>query len=238
MRQKFLSAEWRKLAIANYAIEDRILKPFLPYKTEIDKWADKTYVSLVGFRFINTRLKGFPVPLHRHFEEINLRFYVRFKENGIWKRGVTFIKEIVPKPALAFIANTIYKEKYITLPTRYNWKEEQETLTVSYSWKYKNKWDRFSIVADNNPTDIPPDSHTEFITEHYWGYTPVNTGCCFEYQVEHPRWKAYKVLENIIDVSFGKLYGGEFSFLEERKPESVMLAEGSEVSVYSKSKIL
>ena len=119
MASKFLTAEWRKLAIANYSVDPKILKPYLPYKTELDLWNGKCYVSLVGFRFVNTKLKGISIPFHRHFEEVNLRFYVRFKDPTGWKRGVAFIKEIVPKPALTFIANTIYREKYITLPMKH-----------------------------------------------------------------------------------------------------------------------
>src|ERR1700741_1211564 len=128
MKSRFLTAEWRKLAIANYIIDPQILKPFIPYKTELDLWNGKCYISLVGFRFINTKLRGFTIPFHRHFEEVNLRFYVRYKDSVGWKRGVTFIKEIVPKRALSFVANTLYKEKYITLPTKHSWISENDLL--------------------------------------------------------------------------------------------------------------
>src|SRR5690349_9487804 len=124
----------------NYSIDPAILLPYLPYKTELDLWNNKAYVSLVGFRFVNTRLKGFYVPFHRNFEEINLRFYVRYHSNGEWRRGVTFIKEIVPRPALTFIANTIYNEKYVTLPTRHNIQTTAEQLDVDYSWKFQKRW--------------------------------------------------------------------------------------------------
>src|SRR6478736_2670783 len=108
MNSTFLTAEWRKLAIANYVVDPKLLLPYLPYKTELDTWNGKCYVSLVGFRFVNTRLKGIPIPFHIHFEEVNLRFYVRYKDESGWKRGVTFIREIVPRPALTFIANNLY----------------------------------------------------------------------------------------------------------------------------------
>ena len=101
----FLNAEWRKLAIANYVIDPRVLEKYVPPGTELDLWQDKCYVSLIGFMFLNTRLLGFKIPFHSNFEEVNLRFYVRRFENNAWKRGVVFIKEIVPKPALTFVAN-------------------------------------------------------------------------------------------------------------------------------------
>jgi len=96
----FLNAEWRKLILANYEFDEDILKKHLPYKTEIDKWNSTSYVSLVGFMFKNTKLLGIPIPFHRNFEEVNLRFYVRYKQNNEWKRGVVFIKELVPKIAI------------------------------------------------------------------------------------------------------------------------------------------
>src|SRR5688500_2284903 len=115
MKKVFLEAEWRKLAMANYCVDKKILAKYLPYDTEIDIWEDKCYVSLVGFMFLNTKLKGIKIPFHSNFEEVNLRFYVRHKCTGEWKRGVVFIKEIVPLPTLTFVANTIYKENYETM---------------------------------------------------------------------------------------------------------------------------
>ena len=111
----FLRAEWRKLAIANYAVERSVLEKYVPAGTELDLWNDNCYVSLVGFMFVNTRLLGIKIPAHSDFEEVNLRFYVKRFEKGAWKRGVVFIKEIVPKPALTLVANTIYNENYETL---------------------------------------------------------------------------------------------------------------------------
>jgi uncharacterized protein YqjF (DUF2071 family) len=237
MNSKFLTAEWRKLAIANYSVDPEILLPYLPFKTELDFWNDKCYVSLVGFRFINTKLKGLTIPFHRHFEEVNLRFYVRYKDSNGWKRGVTFIKEIVPRHALTFIANTVYKEKYITLPTKHSWNIQEHQLIVSYHWKYKNEWNDFSITAINRPIATAENSEEQFITEHYWGYTQMNPRCTSEYGVEHPTWLMYPVANSLIKVSFDKLYGAEFQFLNEQRPDSVMLAEGSEICVRTMRKI-
>ena len=147
MKSTFLTAEWRKLALFNYSVDPLILKPFVPYKTELDFWNDKCYLSLVGFRFVNTRLKSLSIPFHSNFEEINLRFYVRYKDGGTWKRGVVFIKEIVPKSALTFVANTIYKEKYVTFPTRHEWLLDGGDMRVSYGWKHKTQWDSIAVTA-------------------------------------------------------------------------------------------
>jgi uncharacterized protein len=237
MKRTFLTAEWRKLAIANYSIDPDILAPYLPYKTELDYWKNKCYISLVGFRFINTKLRGIKIPFHRNFEEINLRFYVRFKEEGAWKRGVCFIKEIVPKPALTLIANSIYNENYVTLPTKHIFKSDGASIQIAYSWKYENKWDTFCVGAKSMPLEIVPGSEEEFITEHYWGYTQVGKEISSQYEVQHPRWEIYPVTEYQINVRFGGLYGAAFSKLKDTLPDSIMLAEGSRISVLSSSKI-
>jgi uncharacterized protein YqjF (DUF2071 family) len=228
----FLTAEWRKLAIANYAVDKKILTPLLPNKTELDLWQDKCYVSLVGFMFLNTRLKSFRIPFHRNFEEVNLRFYVRYKENSIWKRGVTFIKEIVPKPTLTFIANTFYKEKYETLPMSHSWVVNEDFLEIEYRWKKKN-WNSFSVKTDTLQLPVCAWSEEEFITEHYWGYTKINDLESAEYGVEHRRWNTYNVISSDINVDFEDVYGSRFSFLSNQTPDSVMLAEGSEIVVKS-----
>lgn len=226
----FLTAEWRKLAMANYAVDSGLLQKFLPAKTELDLWNNTCYVSLVGFMFLNTRLKGFKIPFHVNFEEVNLRFYVRYKHEQEWRRGVVFIKEIVPKPALTFVANTVYKEKYETMPMKHVWLNSADTLQVEYSWK-KGSWNSFNVVTNNLAVAIEAGSEEEFITEHYWGYTKITDQKTSEYQVEHPGWLVYPTKNYLIEVDFGKVYGAEFGFLKTEKPISVFLAEGSEIKV-------
>lgn len=232
----FLTAEWRKLAMANYAVDKNILKKYLPYGTEIDLYDDTCYVSLVGFMFLNTKVKGIKVPFHSNFEEVNLRFYVRYKDNGEWKRGVVFIKEIVPRPFLALFANVIYNEHYKALPMKHSWVVNEELLTVEYKWK-KGNWNSFQVMAEKNSKPMAEHSEEEFITEHYWGYTRINESATSEYKVEHVRWNVYDILEYTITVDFGNIYGKEFNFLSTEKPKSVFLAEGSEIIVMEGKRI-
>ena len=237
MKKTFLSAEWRKLAIANYCVDKKILKKYIPYRTELDIWQDSCYVSLVGFMFLNTKLKGFRIPFHSNFEEVNLRFYVRYKENNEWKRGVVFIKEIVPKPALTFVANTIYKERYETMEMNHSWITTEDSLHVKYNWK-KNEWNSFGIKASPVEKEILNGTKEEFITEHFWGYTFININKTSEYGVEHPRWNVYDVKDYSIDVDFPHVYGTDFRALLNEKPQSVFLAEGSEILVKEGSYLL
>ena len=96
MPTPFLTAEWRSLAMLNYEIDPAALAPFVPAGTELDQWQGKTYVSMVGFMFLNTRVMGISIPFHANFEEVNLRFYVRRQAPDGTRRGVVFIKETRP----------------------------------------------------------------------------------------------------------------------------------------------
>ncbi|HEX8060412.1 MAG TPA: DUF2071 domain-containing protein, partial [Cyclobacteriaceae bacterium] len=232
MPTPFLTAEWRKLAMANYVVDPSLLAPFLPPKTEIDLWNGRCYVSLVAFMFVNTRVKGFRIPFHVDFEEINLRFYVRHNE----KRGVVFIKEIVSKPLVTLIANSIYKENYETLTTDHSWIATPGILNVEYRWKKKD-WNVFRVSSEKTSRAIADGSEEQFITEHYWGYVKSGSQSATEYQVDHPKWEVYPVRSFSVDVDFGKVYGEHFSILDNLKPASVFLAEGSPISVLNSGKV-
>jgi uncharacterized protein len=230
----FLQAEWRKLAIANYRIEPVLLQPFVPFGTELDLWNDQCYVSLVGFMFINTRVLGVRIPWHTNFEEVNLRFYVKRKVDGQWRRGVVFIKEIVPRHAITFVANTLYHEHYHTMPMRHQWTNTGSELTIDYSWKFQKQWNSLKLTTKAQPIEIAVGSEAEFITEHYFGYNLIGPNRTTEYEVRHPRWEQYEVLSHQIDVDFEQLYGKLFGVLNGMEPVSVMLAEGSAIEVMGK----
>ena len=229
----FLEAEWRKLIMANYVVDPRILFPFVPPKTEIDTWQNDCYVSLVGFLFKKVRIKGMMIPFHTRFPEVNLRFYVRYKEGANWKRGVVFISEIVPKPAVALVANTLYKENYSVARMKNSVTSNLPRIDVSYEWK-RGEWNSMTAKGDFFPKPLVAGSKEEFITEHFWGYASKNPGETVEYHVEHPRWDIYTINEYKIECDFGREYGPQFGFLSHQKPDSVFMAEGSPVKIYPK----
>lgn len=233
----FLKAKWTNLAIANYEVKAETLEKYIPKGTELDLWNGRCYVSLVGFKFEDVKLLGLSIPYHTNFEEVNLRFYVKRFENNQWKRGVVFIKEIVPKAALTFVANTIYKENYETLPMQHSIIEKDKTIDFVYQWKSQDKWHTIQLEPKKTAIGIGINTEAEFITEHYFGYTKANETTTFEYEVRHPRWEQYEVTNYKIDVDFKATYGNEFGFLNNQKPISVMLAKGSEISVENKKKI-
>jgi uncharacterized protein YqjF (DUF2071 family) len=233
----FLTAEWTNLVLINYEIDSEILKKYVPNGTELDFWNGKCYISFVGFLFENVRVLGMKIPFHTHFEEVNLRFYVKRFENGVWKRGVVFISEVVPKTAITLVANALYHEHYCTFPMKHLSCELKNSKSFQYQWKVANKWQKIEIETNKKPIDIEPNSEAEFITEHYFGYTKFNEKTTFEYEVRHPRWQQLEVSANHSEIDFEQVYGQEFAFVKDLKPTSVFLAIGSKISVEGKRKL-
>ena len=174
--------------MANYEIDPSLLAEFVPEGTELDFHDGKCYVSLVAFMFLDTRVLGLPIPFHINFEEVNLRFYVKRETPDEVKRGVVFIKEIVPRRAIALVAKTFYGEPYEAWKMAHT-KEKNE---IAYSWSKANSANNMTIEIGENLGVPAENSHGEFIIEHYWGYTKRGANRTDEYKVEHPKWELLK----------------------------------------------
>jgi hypothetical protein len=222
----FLTAEWRQLAMLNYEVDPGCLAALVPRGTELDSWNGRSYVSMVGFLFLDTRVLGIPIPFHRNFEEVNLRFYVRRKAEDGWRRGVVFVKEIVPRAAIAFLARTLYNEKYVALPMSH-----RIDGGVRYQWTFEGRAQHLSVTPAAAPQPLVPGTEEEFITEHYWGYSAQRDGGTHEYRVEHPPWRVAAASHAELECDGGRLYGEAFAHALGGKPRSAFLAEGSAISV-------
>lgn len=232
---KFLTAEWRHLAMLNFEVDPKVLSPFVPVGTELDDWQGRTFVSVVGFMFLNTRVFGVAIPWHRNFEEVNLRFYVRRKASDGWRRGVVFVKEIVPRVAIALTARVVYGENYVAVRMRHRIELEagaDEPRAVSYSWWFRGRENRIELAPAGDADEAPEGSDVEFITEHYWGYARRRDGRTMEYRVEHPRWLVSRAATARLDCDVAGLYGNQFVEFLQSPPASAFLADGSEVTVF------
>lgn len=220
----FLTAKWQHLLFANYKIQPTVLEPFLPRGTKLDSFKGSFFISLVAFMFNRTRILGLPIPYHINFEEVNLRFYV-CPQVDLSKRGVTFIKEIVPRSVIPFVANNLFNENYIALRMSHT----NSGAYHKYTFGDTNQ-NLFSGEVANELKPPEEGSIDEFITEHYWGYSKGKNGT-LEYKVQHPIWKCCQLKDFQIEIDYASIYGNEFSFLTKQKPYNVLYAEGSAVSV-------
>lgn len=229
----FLTAEWQHLAMLNYEVDASLLLPFVPAGTELDRWDERVFVSLVGFRFLKAKLFGFlPVPMHSNFDEVNLRFYVRRQAGSEVRRGVVFIREVVPRRTIAFVARTFYNENYVALPMTHEiCPVGDNSLRVAYRWRSGIRWNEINLDTDGDP-ELPGEGSVEqFITEHYWGYAAQPGGGCVEYRVTHPSWRVWQVRQSAFEGDAEALYGKNMAAVLRGKPHSAFLAEGSAVTV-------
>ena len=238
----FLTADWRYLALLNYESDPALLQPMVPAGTELDTWKGKTFVSMVGFSFLNTRVLGLAIPLHENFEEINLRFYVRHKADDGWRRGVVFIKEIVPRAAIAWVARRLYNENYVALPTGHSLvhspDDPMNIASARYFWTFERRGQFLQIVTAGAPSHFVEGSAEEFIAQHYWGYTTQRDGGTMEYRVDHPEWRIWQARSARLEGDVAKLYGERFAEVLRGTPSSAFLAEGSEIVVYRGRKLV
>ncbi|MBC7745009.1 MAG: DUF2071 domain-containing protein [Flavobacterium sp.] len=231
MTENFLSAQWENLIMANYVVNPDVLMPYLPHGVELDFHNDKAYVSLVGFMFKRSRIFNIAIPFLGTFEEVNLRFYVKRVDGDTIKRGVVFINETVPYKLVAWLANKLYKEHYISIPTKNLIKLAKSTKDVRYEWKINKRWNHIQVNAEMENIKLLPGSMEEFIFEHYYGYTKLTGSLSQEYEVNHPGWNINKVNHYSIFCDFESMYGNDFAPLSNQQPESVLIAEGSAVTV-------
>ena len=241
-RFPFLTGEWRWLAMLNWRVDPALLAPLVPRGTLLDQWNGATYVSVVGFLFRDTRLLGVPIPWHRDFEEVNLRFYVRREADGEVRRGVTFVRELVPRRAIATVARLAYNEPYRALPMSHELapaaSADHAPAHVAYAWRLGARWSRLRVRPVNETArTIAPGSEDEFITEHYWGYTRQKDGGTVEYQVTHPRWRVWPAREATLAAEVAELYGPEFVDVLASPPDSAFLADGSAIAVHMPRRI-
>jgi len=217
----------------NYEVEARLLLPLVPAGTELDCWNGKVFVSLVGFRFLRTKMFGLlPIPMHANFEEVNLRFYVRRQVENEVRRGVVFIQETVPRRAIALVARVFYNENYVAMPMAHKiLSAGDNSLSLAYRWRSGKRWNAIKVETEGNP-ELPAEGSVEqFITEHYWGYAAQRDGGCVEYRVTHPAWRVWRVRHGAFDGDAENFYGKDTAAVLRSKPQSAFLAEGSTVAV-------
>ena len=221
----------------SYVVDSHLIAPLVPSGTEIDFENGEAFLSVVGFLFLDTRLLGLPIPLHRDFEEVNLRFYVRRKSADTWRHGVVFIRELVPRRAIALVARTFYGENYVAVPMKHEIEDLDGNVKVEYSWRRDRKWESLKMDAVGESQLIPAGSHAEFITEHYWGYTALRSGCS-EYRIEHAHWKIWNASSFELNADTAALYGEQFLETLSQPPRSAFIADGSPITVQERQILL
>jgi hypothetical protein len=229
MSKPFLTACWKNVCLFTYAVPPEMLRPQLPLGLELDLRDGQAFVSVVAFQFLDTRVWGIGWPGCRNFGELNLRYYVRHGPD----RGVVFLREFAPQRLVAWVANTLYHERYVAAPITHSIREDGDRVIAEYTLRFAGRIHSLAITG-RKPAFLPAADSTEhFFKEHHRGFGADRTGRLLRYQVEHPVWHVYPVEHYDWNLDWSSAYGAEWQCLEEAKPYSVVFAIGSNVAVYS-----
>lgn len=224
----FLTACWRNLFLANFAVPPDLLVPRLPAGLELDLLDGQAYCSLVAFQFLQTRVLGIGWPGYRNFAELNLRFYVRQGQD----RGVVFVREFVPQRLTAWLARVFYNEPYQAALIRAVIREDEDQVAASYELEYGGGRHTLAVTG-RKPAVLPAESSIEHhFKEHHWGFGRTRKGKTLRYRVDHPVWQVYPVASFQIDLDWATVYGPEWGFLSTEQPASTVFAVGSEIAVH------
>jgi hypothetical protein len=229
----FLTAAWNNLVFFNYAVDPAVLAPHIPAGTELDTWEGRTFVSLIGFEFNRTRVFGIAVPFHRSFEEVNLRFYVRRGE----RRGVAFLRELVPRFAVAAVARGAFGENYRATPMAHTVRAGESAIEAEYAWGPARNRCSMRLTARGEGFHPAEGTLERFITHHAWGYAAQRNGSSLEYEVQHPPWPVRKGEHAEFRGDAASFCGPDFAKALQQPPDSAYFAEGSAVTVFKGTRI-
>jgi uncharacterized protein len=230
MPRIFLTAEWRNLIMVSFNAPAELLMAHLPAGLELDLIDGAPAVSLVAFEFRNTRVFGVPWPGFVNFPEWNLRFYVRTQERTP-RRGVVFIREFVPSRWVSRMAKQLYNEPYTAAPMAFSVNQFPGMHTAICVVQFGGASHTLS-AAGSAPLRVPPEIATEhLLKEHQWGFGRTRSGRTLCYEVTHPRWRIHDQARAEMKVDWAKLYGAQWSVMQNAKPFSTILAEGSAITV-------
>ena len=233
-RRPFLTATWRNLVMLSYEIDPEVLQPYVPQGLSLDQWDGKCLISVIGLQFLGIRMRGIPVPFYGSYPEINLRFYVRREIQGRWRRGVVFIKQIVPHQMIALVARRVYHERFVAMPMKHSVESSvggEHLQQVSYQWRHNGDWGRMAVGDLASLKRANPGSVEEFVAEHYWGYNSQPNGSTLEYRVDRPQWQIREAADSTLECAVGRLYGDRFAESLSGAAISALWAEGSAVAL-------
>jgi len=108
-------------------------------------------------------------------------------------------------------------------------------IKTQYELKQAGKWQ--GMAAKPTEDWHVSNSMEEFFVEHYWGYNQQPNGSTMEYEVTHPKWHTRPGELTRFDLDVKTLYGQDWAGVLGGAPDSIVLAEGSAVNVFSGARI-
>ena len=233
--ENYLVADRRHVIVFNFKVPEKLLLPYLPEGTQIDTFKGECYLSLIGYLSLNTKIAGVPIMLKRDFEGLGLRFYVKRRLGRKVRRGVVYIKEVVPKKVVAASKRKLLNSECDVLPMGhkidFNCGEVALGGRVEYFWQSGAQKYHVSVLTEGTPKSPSKTSIEHYINDHPYGYATLKDGSSVEYEIKHPNWRVTKVVESSLFCDGANLYSKEIHKILKKEPDAVFLAEGSTLEI-------
>ena len=233
--KKLMTANYSELVTVNFQIDPKILEPRVPRGLELDFFNDETYVSLVAMMLRDVRVWGIPIHVATGFEQVNLRFYVRRRIGNEFRRGTCFIKDYVSSSAAAWILGSLFKADFHRLKMKHDNSGfdglPESVPHVDYGWKAGDGWNRLRVKALSPMRETERETKHGFVLDHDYQYSQ-RKGKTLEYPSDRPDWTIWSASQASFQCDVKRLFGVEFAKPLGRRPSSIFVAKGSDVTIF------
>jgi uncharacterized protein len=219
-----VSVEWRKLCYVSYAVDPALIAAHLPPGVSLDTLDGRAIVSLVAWSANYPQVFGVPLPGALKSTEMALRYFVREGP----RRGAVTLFEDSSSPFAMLAARALFREPTRHAPMTSRVEESAGELGCHYTIERAGSH-ALSVRARAEARPLDRHSTAYLVVQRPYGYASSSRGELLRYDLDHPVWDTYDVLDHDVRVDYGSLYGDSWSFLSALQPTSVVLAEGSTV---------
>ena len=219
-----VSVEWRKLCYVSYAVDPALLASHIPPGVSLETLDGQAIMSLIAWSANYPQVFGVPLPGALRSTEMALRYFVREGP----RRGAVTLFEDSSSPFAMLAARALFREPTRHAPMTSRVEQTGSALSCHYTI---DRAGTHSVSVRARAEARPPDrqSTAYLVVQRPYGYASSSRGELLRYDLDHPVWDTYDVIEHDVRVDFGALYGEPWSFLSTLRPLSVVLAEGSAV---------
>ena len=102
---------------------------------------------------------------------------------------------------------------------------------VSYQWRVNENWNKLRIRARGKIKNTDPSTKVGFILQHFNLYKSFE-GKTFEYKVRQPMWSVWDAAQASFTCDVQQLFGKDFVKPLARRPASVFVSSGSNVTYF------
>lgn len=217
----FLSGRWSNILFQTWAVEDFVVRPFLPAGMDPDRWEGRALVSINALDLVDLRLFGVPIPGRPRIPEVALQVHVRDGR----RRGVRLVRQLVPRPLVAALARATVNQPM--MPVSYHQDGADHLI------RFGGRTHRIAWSTEGAPELPPSDGFEEFVSNYPWIFGKHWSGVPLAARVDRPRWRVWRGVDARCDWDTGTLFGEAWATLGDTASTLRFAAEGSAVEIHA-----